>query len=270
MEKRRVFKIALIVRTLIKNANREIYGFNMLDRWLEETDKYADKIIIIDDDSTDGTFEKCRDYSDKIVIKRTDFDDFYTQEQFMNDEVWELVRKHAKKDDWILALDSDEFLEPSFLTMKDSLLNNNAFKCYSLQFIHMWTEDSFRIDGVWGGRWVPRLFRFEDRSLKFNLVKGVHMGGLPIYIKSWVKIPISCGTLHYGYATDEMRKFKSEKYLKYSIYGGDKNCARSILEKPTLVKLSSRLKIMEEMKLDSVIQMDTLGIFIKEMGKRII
>ena len=261
----------LIVRTLMKNANRELFGFNMLDRWLKEVDQYADKILIIDDDSTDGTFEKCRDYSDKIVIKRTDMDDFYTQEQFMNDEVWKLVRKYAKKGDWILALDSDEFLEPSFLKMKDSLLNNSAFQCYTLQFIHMWNEDSFRIDCVWGGRWVPRLFRFEDRPMKkFKLMKGVHMGGLPDYIKSYVKIPISCGTLHYGYSTDEMRKFKSEKYLKYSIHGGDKNCARSILQKPTLVKLNDRLKVMKEMRLGSIIQTYQLKIFIKKMGERII
>lgn len=266
-----MFKIALIVRTLFKNVNKEICGFNMLDRWLKETDKYADKILIIDDDSTDGTFEKCRDYSKKVIIKKSVFDDFYTQEQFMNDEVWELVRKHAKFGDWILAQDSDEFLEPSFIKMKYSLMQNtNLFKCYTLQFIHMWNEDSFRIDGVWGGRWVPRFFRFEDEPMKLNLMKGVHMGGLPNYIKRYGKIPISCGTIHYGYATDEMRKFKSEKYLKYSIYGGDKACARSALEKPTLVKLSDRLKIMEEMKLGPVIQMDALGVFIKEMGKRVI
>lgn len=241
----------------------------MLDRWLKEVDKYADKILIIDDDSTDGTFEKCKKYSKKIIIKRTDFDDFYTQEQFMNDEVWELVRKHAKEEDWILALDSDEFLEPSFLKMKDSIMQSINLKCYSFQWIHMWNKDSFRIDGVWGGRWIPRLFRFENKPMAVYLRKGIHLNGLPNYMKSYgAPIPLNCGVLHYGYSTNEMRKFKTEKYLAYSKVSGDIKCARNVLEKSLLVKLNDRLKIMEEMELKSIIPRGRIIEFIQKIGEK--
>ena len=38
-------KMKLIVRTLMKNANKQLYGFNLLDKWLKSVDKYADIIV---------------------------------------------------------------------------------------------------------------------------------------------------------------------------------------------------------------------------------
>ncbi len=259
--------MTLIIRTLIKNANREVYGFNLLDRWLKEVDKYADKIVMIDDNSDDGTFEKCRDYSDKITIKRTEMKDFYTQEQWMQNELWLMVGKFAKIGDWILALDSDELLESSFVSMKDIIMGIGGHKCYSLQFTHIWTPGHFRIGKYWGGAWTPRMFRYHALPMKTQLLPGIHMSGIPLYVKCFTPIPLSCAVMHYGYATDEVRKFKSEKYLKYSKQGGDIQCAKSVLEKPILVKLSDRLDIMKKMQLNPILSKKQQQNFIRKMGE---
>lgn len=220
---------------------------------------------MVDDNSTDGTFEKCRDYSNKVIIQRSKVEDFYTQEQWMQDQIWNMCRNVAKNGDWILAIDSDEFLELSFLAMKDNLLNNGAFHVYSFQFIHIWGRGKFRVDSYWGGKWTPRLFRFHNLPMKTQLLPGIHLSGIPNYVKSHRKIAISCGLMHYGYATDELRKFKSEKYQKYSKNGADIGCAISVLEKPTLVKLKDRLNIMKELQLGNILDSIKLQEFIKGM-----
>ena len=244
----------LIVRTLIKNANYEVDGFNMLDKWLKEVDRYADLIIMVDDNSIDGTYEKCKEFSDKVIIERTKFKDFYTEEQFMQNEIWELIRKNAQEGDWVIAVDSDEIMEDSFVSMKDYLMNNKGANCYSFQFIHLWEKDAFRMDKMWGNRWAYRMFRFYDVKFKVRLRNEIHLNGLPDYVKGFEYIPSSCGTIHYGYYPKERRISKSEKYLQYA-RGGDLVCAKSILDnKVSLVKLQDRLDIMKEMNLNPILE----------------
>ena len=136
--------------------------------------------------------------------------------------------------------------------MKDELLNNGAFHCYSFQFIHIWEKGKFRVDSYWSGKWTPRLFRYQNLHMKPLLVEGIHLSGIPNYVRSNRKIATSCGLMHYGYATDELRKFKSKKYLKYSKNGADIGCAHSIIAKPSLVRLSDRLEIIKELQLSHI------------------
>ncbi len=224
---------------------------------------------MVDDNSTDGTFEKCRDYSNKLSIKRTKMEDYYRQEEWLYAEAWDFVREVAKEGDWIVTLDSDEILEPSFLTMKDSLMQNDNFNCYSFQLIHVWAKGHFRVGRFWGGRWKRMFFRFENHSMETQLKEGIHHGGFPRYaVKNYSPIPLSCGIMHYGYSTDEMRKFKTEKYLKYSKATGDIRCAQTILEKPILIKFEDRLKIMKELQLGPILNNPQIGEFIRGMEEK--
>jgi len=252
---------------LIKNTNHNLNGVNLLDNWLKAVDKYADLIVMIDDNSTDGTFEKCKAYSDKVIIKKSKYKDFYTEEQYMQQEVWELIRKNAIDGDWVLAVDSDEFMEESFIGMKQSLMKNKGANCYSFQFIHVWTKDAFRVDDVWGYRWAYRMFRFYDIDFKVWLRKGIHFGGLPEYVTGYHHIPTSCGAIHYGYYPESMKQSKSDNYLKYS-KGGDLVAAKTIMdEKIRLITFYDRKKIMRDMKLPALLNKNVLNEFKQKLGE---
>lgn len=232
--------MSLIVRCLMKDVNSKKIGKeNMLDKWLSHVCSFADKVIIVDDNSTDGTYEKCKSYSDKIKIIESKVEDFYTEEQWMHLEVWNLVRKHAKRGDWILALDSDEFLEEYFIENREELMKDQTSVIYCFEFIHMWDLKNFRTDSYWGNKWTHRLFKFIDEEFKPKIKNGLHLSGMPQYTSSLKRINLECGIIHYGYHTKEMREFKSKKYQEYGD-DEDKKCASTILEKPTLMKLETR------------------------------
>lgn len=72
--------------------------------------KWADEIVIIDDNSTDMTLQIVRDYTDKIVVHPMN-GDFVAQRN--------LGIEHASGD-WILEMDSDEKMTPG---LKDDILN---------------------------------------------------------------------------------------------------------------------------------------------------
>ncbi len=63
-----------------------------------DTVKWADEIIVVDDDSTDGTAEIARRYTDK-VITRSLSGDFSAQRNFGNE---------AATGDWVIQMDADE------------------------------------------------------------------------------------------------------------------------------------------------------------------
>src|SRR5262245_34345938 len=84
-----------------------------------ESVKWADEIIVLDSDSTDGTPAICREYTDKVF--ETDWPGFGPQKN----------RALAKATgDWILSLDADERVTPELKQEIQQVINSNNYQGY--------------------------------------------------------------------------------------------------------------------------------------------
>ncbi len=232
----------------MKNVNsKTLFGENALDLWLKNASTISDKIVILDNMSDDGTFEKIikhgKTFCYKSPIK------FLQYEQHLHAELWSLVRRHAKDGDMILLLASDEFIDDYF---QYQILFGNILKdihsLYASNIVHMWNQKEFRVDGKWGFKLTPRLFRFQD--CKFTdkpLKEGIHNCALPSYVgKIKDGVIINGCIIHYGYSDEKQRKEKHDRYIDVCKEQNDKDSVRSIIDdSPKLVPLKTLKNLMK-------------------------
>lgn len=76
--------------------------------------KWADEIIVVDDESTDKTLEIIRKYTDKIFVKRMDVEGRHRN--------WAYAQA---KNLWILSLDADELVTPELKEEINAVLVSN-------------------------------------------------------------------------------------------------------------------------------------------------
>ncbi len=225
--------------SLIKNVNsKKIFGKNLLDLWLENISKVADKIVILDNNSQDGTFEKISKV-DNLICEQSNLN-FDTHEQHLHSELWKLVKKHAKDgEDMILLLASDEFIDETLIKNKEELISTEepTRDSYAFHQVHLWDKDKFRIDGSYEFKISPRLFRYRDVPFTTNKLKdGIHNSAFPSYVQFIKNSSIinSC-IIHYGYSDKKQRQ---DKYKRYKI--------DSLIDKnPKLIPFTAITKLMK-------------------------
>ena len=76
--------------------------------------KWADEIIVVDDESTDKTVEVARRYTDKVLIRKMDIEGRHRN--------WAYAEA---KNTWVLSLDADEIATPELRDEIISTLKNN-------------------------------------------------------------------------------------------------------------------------------------------------
>lgn len=159
----------LIAMTLIKNQQSNII------QWLRNC-KLAgvDKHIFLDNNSTDSTVQLIKDFSKnndyKILLESSD-DDFSKNEQLLRNKLYKLVRKIANDGDWILAIDSDEYIDKKEFSefKKKYLINNNIdANSFSFNLLDMWDKNMFRSDGLWSPSRAIYLFKYENKPYAKN------------------------------------------------------------------------------------------------------
>jgi glycosyltransferase involved in cell wall biosynthesis len=99
--------ISLSVVVLVKNEERNI------QRCLESV-KWADEIIVVDDESTDKTVELARRYTDKIFSRKMDVEGTHRN--------WAYSKA---KNTWVLSLDADEIVTHGLKEEIAAVLKNN-------------------------------------------------------------------------------------------------------------------------------------------------
>lgn len=124
-----------------------------------ESVKWADEIVILDGDSTDGTVAICRRYTDKIYRKA--FEGFNIERDF-------LLTKAANK--WVFFIDSDMVITPELAAEIKGVMANPACSGYLLKGLTMYLGRGIRHCG-WFDPIYLRLFNKEkggyDRKMKY-------------------------------------------------------------------------------------------------------
>lgn len=238
--KKRVIKSehTLTVSMIVKNEENRY-----LRETLENVIRYADQVLIIDDASTDNTVELCKqilkDVPHKILINETSM---FKEEYKLRQLQWKETLK--MNPDWILFLDADEIFEEKMVEYSKNLMNNDAVDLYCFRLFDMWNKESYRDDQYWDAhtRHMPFLMRFQPKfKYKFRNTNQ-HCGRMPknVYDLDYANIDIR--VKHYGWAREEDRIRKYQRYMELDPEGKD-----GIMEQyKSIIDENPRLKRFEE------------------------
>jgi len=121
---------------------------------------FADEIVIVDNQSNDGTLEIAQQYNAKI-IQTSSWPGFGLQKN--------IALSHASQD-WVLSIDADERLTPELIQeMKSQLLNPKDVVCFAIPRLSQYCG-KFMHHGGWYPDYVDRLFKRGHAQFSDHLV----------------------------------------------------------------------------------------------------
>lgn len=203
---------------------------NEMDRYLplavEHLLSYCDEIRVLDDGSSDGTYEWLLD-RDRVEVRRNTGPSFFEHEGRARQELLDWT--FAAEPDYVLAIDADEFVGDPYV-IREAMAS--AAPVYLLTLVEAWkvSEEtiSIRVDGQWGPRKVPILYqlplkpRGARQAAAFKqqwriLDRQLACGREPVaVIKAAARAPlIETDVYHFGWARESARQERAERYFTH-------------------------------------------------------
>jgi hypothetical protein len=186
-----------------------------LYRMLEHARNYIDAAVIIDDASTDGTPELCKQVLDGIPLKIiTRNKSGFSDEHKLRKQQWDETVK--TNPDWILSLDSDEIFEDKIATDISNLINQAEYDWIAFRLYDFWDENHYREDTNWQAHnfYRPFLVRyFPEFTYKWQET-AQHCGRFPCNIGELPGIVSSVRLKHFGWANQTDRQTKYNRYME--------------------------------------------------------
>lgn len=221
---------------------------NEADRWLHPALAHLEKrgiqTLVCDDRSTDDSVSVARQFSNVVVTCRPEnLPSFLQHEGHFRQWCWtELAKCGARKGDWVLSIDADEFL------IGETLPGESEVTGWGIHHPEVWGFDSdgtpvIRTDGFWGDDAQLRLAPWRDCAPIFP-DRAMGSGSLPLYARDIVASTPWLTLLHYGYARHEDRIAKYERYMEHS-FGHNPTHIASILVHPTLKRWEGEVPCLQ-------------------------
>lgn len=211
-----------------------------LEMVLKDAIKYVDKVVIVDDASTDNTVEICesilKDVPHKIIKNKKSL---FSKEYKLRKLQWNETLK--ENPGWVLSLDADEMFEEKMKTEIRYLILDDSVDMYRFRLYDMWDNENYRDDELWQahrhyGTFLIRVLpKYAYKFRKTNQ----HCGRLPKNLNNMSFINSDIRLKHYGWAREEDRKRKYDRYLSLDPNGkfGNMEQYKSIMDKhPHLIK----------------------------------
>lgn len=191
----------------------------LIDDFLMDVGQYFDGIILLDDGSNDGTYEKAM--HDKLLLKfkkkHTVFNDLGNRNTLLD------IASFSKAD-WFCFMDIDEKFDSRYVRFFHELHKIKANSIVFL-FVHLWNtpeEYNFKMrDCVYDGiflRW--RMFRNIGRTNIVTTQKKLHFAASPLMYPFYIA-PVLVH--HYGTLTKQRRLNKFNFYKKEDSYHDQKS-----------------------------------------------
>jgi Glycosyl transferase family 2/Methyltransferase domain len=231
-----------VIAKLLRGGTPDVLGVmrikneaQWIHRSIESQLVVCDKVLVLDDGSTDGTQDIVRSFGDKCVLIQSPF----TGVNEGRDKRHLLQHVVAVNPTWALWIDGDEVLEDNAdKLLADELAIKNVAS-YLLPVLYFWDSlDQYRVDGVYANFHRASLFRVAGQAtarLHFATSGGeadLHNGGnCPQGLDGAVlfsKLRIK----HYGYLTWEQRQKKYEWYNRIDPNNEAEDCYRHIVAIP--------------------------------------
>lgn len=220
--------------------------YRYLDSFLDWNSPWWDDLFIFDDQSSDDTRHICEQYG--IVVERPDVTPpFIEDEAAFRYTAWVLMeeRMNLKEGDFIFSIDADEFLVATTDSTESirSLLEETAGKVLhfdrfaaNIDIPEVW-DDSYpwmiRKDGLWTNKRLPRLTRYVRDGVFRN--KKMGCGSTPTYsYENMLEEDFGVSLLHVGYANEDDRRDRYERYMSLPNHGHNPQHIMSIMSYPRL------------------------------------
>lgn len=178
---------------------------------------YCDEVRVLDDGSDDGTYEWLRQV-DGVSVLRNPGASFFEHEGQARQNLLEWTFK--SRPDYVLAIDADEFVgEPAII--RDAI--KGGAPVYVLSLVEAWKVNaggiSIRVDGLWGPRKVPILYRVpEERDRTWRIRdRQLACGREPMaVVRSSRGAPeIPAEVFHFGWTRESERQLRADRYFKH-------------------------------------------------------
>lgn len=206
----------LIVAALARNEAKR-YWRSALDAWTS----FADKVVVLDDASTDRTFRiACSErYAEKVApYQRVDVSAAWGAESAARRELWDIAMRESQPGDYVLWLDAD------MVPMADPRdVAHPGCDTYFFTLYDLWGRDErgrllYREDRWWRAHFAPRAWMIRrPREFKAEWpTRGIHCGHLPTnwQPKTACYVPPSHSLLHFSYADAADRHEKFAQYAR--------------------------------------------------------
>lgn len=175
-------------------------------QWMERAIKsqhFCERIIVLDDHSTDNTVEICKSFSNVDVITNP-------SERYEEGAVRTLLLDASRKynPDWVACIDGDEsFGNDTWPNVQEFIKNSDSNVIMFRSVTLYGDENVVRTDGWWGDCWRIRLYKPPVTSA----FKPMHEC-VPEMPWTWVKND-QLYILHYGYVSKSERAWKHDYYM---------------------------------------------------------
>jgi glycosyltransferase involved in cell wall biosynthesis len=228
MEAARNSALGVLGAMRIKNESRH------LREVLERALTVCNRILVLDDHSTDNTAEICGSFGERVCVFPSPFDGF----DEARDKNFLLQKVVAEDPEWVLWIDGDEVLERSAADMLRPHLQDQRIVTYSVRIAFVWDNpDHVRIDGIWGNFTRPSLFRVRGQlkeSLGFPKTRffgNLHCGNVPAGLQGESRL-LDLRLKHYGYMDPSQRRAKYEWYSTNDTHNAAEDEYRHLAEIP--------------------------------------
>ncbi len=188
------------------------------ERWFERAYKslvaLCDKVLVLDDGSTDRTVEIARALGAEVIRSPfSEMNEVRDRQILLELARLEILRRGwTLEHHWAMTLDGDEELPESTVRALRANSGSSA-QAMSLPIHYLWNDErTRRVDGVYGNFRGVRAFRpivGADFVKNSWAEEGLHCGGAPEAIRAGA-LTLEAPILHYGYMdrADRVRKYK--------------------------------------------------------------
>lgn len=201
----------------------------------------VDEIHVFDDQSDDETPEIVLSHGCRLTVRPEGVPPFLDHEGLFRQAAWEAFERklHPVEGDWVLSLDADEFLVSSGrprleLIFSAQSLGSREAKSGIINIKEVWDIREVpycRTDGWWDSNAHARFYCYEPAGHFPN--RAMASGSHPTYVERAAKVDLpNLAILHYGYASDQDKRAKHERYRGLS--GHNPVHIESILKPPRL------------------------------------
>lgn len=179
---------------------------------LDHLSRYVDEMVILDDASTDATYEICAGYAKVKVLERNEHPLFWENEFALRQKLWEMTK--ATRPEWVLAIDADEIFEDRIIYERHQLLTGKHYWVAFRLFEFWGSLTYYRVDKMWNpyNRFGIYIFRYIPGFRYRWHPQPLHCGRVPCNLLHFDGLYSDIRLRHYGWANP------CEHRSKYRLY----------------------------------------------------